>query len=184
MAGGRMHIPYTTPLDSSLAISYRNHQKNLAYFSHLSPSVMFFFTKRQSQKGDRHGTMSSPRNTLLWTAFRQWEALGYLITLIGRAKKRSSRPQMSCFHWKYRYNEEQKKDMHVLRCSVIPWKYRWENKKRSWLFVMRPPIFYDALGFSLPGPCVNPALCLQPIFSLSTCDMSNLCGLQTHGSCF
>ena len=25
---------------------------------------------------------------------------------------------------------------------------------------------------------------LQPIFSLCTCDMSNLCGLQTHGSCF
>ena len=41
MAGGRMHIPHPTPLDSSLAINYRNHQKNLAYFSHLASSVVF-----------------------------------------------------------------------------------------------------------------------------------------------
>ena len=51
MAGGRMHIPHPTPLDSPLTISYRNHQKNLAYFSHLAPLVLFLFTKRQSQKG-------------------------------------------------------------------------------------------------------------------------------------
>ena len=51
MAGGRMHISYSTTLDSPLAISYRNHQKNLACFSHLAPLVMFFFTKKQSQKG-------------------------------------------------------------------------------------------------------------------------------------
>ena len=34
-----------------LAISYTNHQKNLAYFSHLAPLVLFLFTKRRSQKG-------------------------------------------------------------------------------------------------------------------------------------
>ena len=51
MAGGRMHIPHPIPLDSPLAISYKNHQKILAYFSHLAPLVLFFFTKRQSQKG-------------------------------------------------------------------------------------------------------------------------------------
>ena len=34
MAGRRMHIPQATPLDSLLAISNRNHQKNLEYFSH------------------------------------------------------------------------------------------------------------------------------------------------------
>ena len=51
MAGGRMDIPHPTPLDSPLAISYRNHQKNLTYFSHLAPSVVFLLTKRQSQKG-------------------------------------------------------------------------------------------------------------------------------------
>ena len=52
-AGGRMHsLPLILPLD----ISYGNHQKSLAYFSHLAPLVLFFFTKRQSQKGG-HGTM-------------------------------------------------------------------------------------------------------------------------------
>ena len=52
MAGGKMHAPYRTPL----AISYRNHQKSLAYFSHLAPLILFFFTKKQSQKGG-HGSM-------------------------------------------------------------------------------------------------------------------------------
>ena len=47
VAGGRMHTPHPTPL----AISYRNHQKRLAYFSHLAPLILFFFTERQSQKG-------------------------------------------------------------------------------------------------------------------------------------
>ena len=51
MAVGKMHISHLTPLDSPLTISYRNHQKNLAYFSHLAPLVSFLFTKRQSQKG-------------------------------------------------------------------------------------------------------------------------------------
>ena len=51
MAGGRMHIPHPTPLDSPVAISYRYHQKNLPYFSHLAPLVLLLFTKRRSQKG-------------------------------------------------------------------------------------------------------------------------------------
>ena len=37
MAGGRMHTPHPTPLNPPLAISYKNHQKTLAYFSHLAP---------------------------------------------------------------------------------------------------------------------------------------------------
>ena len=45
MAGGRMHTPYPIPLDTPLAISHRNHQKSLAYFSHLAPLVLFFFGK-------------------------------------------------------------------------------------------------------------------------------------------
>ena len=65
MDGGRMHTLHPIPLDLLLAISYRNHQKNLAYFSHLVPLVLFFFTKRQSQKGEGHGAMASPLNTLL-----------------------------------------------------------------------------------------------------------------------
>ena len=55
MAGDRMHTPHPTLLDPPLAISYRNHQKSLAYFSHLAPLVLFSFTKRQSQKGGGGG---------------------------------------------------------------------------------------------------------------------------------
>ena len=51
MAGGSMHTPHPTPLDSPLAISYRNHQKIQAYFSHLTPLALFLFTEKQSQKG-------------------------------------------------------------------------------------------------------------------------------------
>ena len=49
MAGGRMHTFHPTPLDPPLVISYRNHQKSLAYFSHLAPLV--FFTEKPSQRG-------------------------------------------------------------------------------------------------------------------------------------
>ena len=51
MGGGRMHIPHPTLLDSPLTISYRNHQKNLAYFSHLAPLVLFFLLKGKVKKG-------------------------------------------------------------------------------------------------------------------------------------
>ena len=51
MIGGRMRTFHPTLLDPPLAISYRNHQKNLAYFSHLAPLVLFLFTQRQSQMG-------------------------------------------------------------------------------------------------------------------------------------
>ena len=56
MAGERMHTPHSSPLDPPLPISYKSHQNSLAYFRHLAPLV-FFFTKRQSQKGGGHGTM-------------------------------------------------------------------------------------------------------------------------------
>ena len=51
LAVGRMHTSHPTHLDASLAISYRNHQKSLAYFSHLALLILFFFTKKQSQRG-------------------------------------------------------------------------------------------------------------------------------------
>ena len=66
MAGGAMHTPHPTAIDPSLTISYRNHQKSLTYFSHLELLVLFFFTKRQSQKIE--GGMAQclpPLNTLL-----------------------------------------------------------------------------------------------------------------------
>ena len=104
-------------------------------------------------------------------------------------------------------NWKSKKDLYVLRCPVFTENigmvkrkkkvytssdvlFSTENwlsvkrKKRSSLFVMRPPIFSEAQGFSLLSPYVNLALRLHSIFSLSTYDMFNLCELQTHGSCF
>ena len=51
MAGGRMHISHPTPLDSPLTISYGNHQKNLAYFSHLAPLVLLFLLKGRVKRG-------------------------------------------------------------------------------------------------------------------------------------
>ena len=36
MAGGKMCSPDSTPLDPHLAICYGNHQKSLAYLSHLA----------------------------------------------------------------------------------------------------------------------------------------------------
>ena len=50
MAGGRMHNSHPTPLNQLLAISDKNHSKSLAYFSHLVPLILFFFTKRQRPK--------------------------------------------------------------------------------------------------------------------------------------
>ena len=40
VAGGRMHNPHPTPLNPLLAINCRNHQKSVAYFSHLAPLVV------------------------------------------------------------------------------------------------------------------------------------------------
>ena len=40
------------PLDPPLAVSYRNYQKSMAYFSYLAQLILFLFTKRQSQKGE------------------------------------------------------------------------------------------------------------------------------------
>ena len=45
---GRMH----TPLDPPLAISYGNHQKSLAYFSHLAPLILFFLLKGKVKRGE------------------------------------------------------------------------------------------------------------------------------------
>ena len=51
VAGGRMHNPHPTPLDPLLAISYRNHHKSLAYFSHLAPLVVLSYNKAESKRG-------------------------------------------------------------------------------------------------------------------------------------
>ena len=51
MAGERMYFPHPTPQDPPLAISCKNHQKSVVYFSHLAPLILFTFAKKQSQKG-------------------------------------------------------------------------------------------------------------------------------------
>ena len=60
---GRGCIPLILPLDPSLALSYRNHQKSMAYFSYLAQLILFLFTKRQSQKGGG-AWLNAPLNTL------------------------------------------------------------------------------------------------------------------------
>ena len=62
MAGGRMDTTHPTPLDPPLAISYRNHQKSQAYFSHLAPLILFVFTKKHSQKEGSMAQWSSPKH--------------------------------------------------------------------------------------------------------------------------
>ena len=65
MAGGRMHTPHPTHLDPPLAISYKNHQMSLAYFSIFAPLILFLFTKRQSQKGGGGARHNATLYTLL-----------------------------------------------------------------------------------------------------------------------
>ena len=65
VAGGRVHTP--SSYLPSHRLSYRNHQKSLAYFSHLAPLILYFFTERQSQRGGGYGTTAPPLNTLLQT---------------------------------------------------------------------------------------------------------------------
>ena len=72
MAGGRMHTPHPTPLYPPLAISYRNHQKGMAYFSHLAPLILFFLLKGRVKGGM---AQCPPVNTLL-----QEGSLAYLKT--------------------------------------------------------------------------------------------------------
>ena len=61
-----MHTPHPIPFDLPLAISCINHQKSLAYFSHLAPLVLFFFTKRQNQRVGGIMAQCLPLNTPLF----------------------------------------------------------------------------------------------------------------------
>ena len=60
MGGGGMHTPHPTPLDSLLAISYRNHQKSMTYFSHLAPLILFFLLKDRVKRGGGVGMAQCP----------------------------------------------------------------------------------------------------------------------------
>ena len=61
MAGGRMHTPHPTPLNPPLAMSYRNHQKSLAYFSYLAPLTLFFLLKERIKRGWGMAQCSPPK---------------------------------------------------------------------------------------------------------------------------
>ena len=55
------------PLDPSLALSYKNHQKSLAYFSHSAPLILFFLLKEVKRGGAWH---NAPLNMLLPRSLR------------------------------------------------------------------------------------------------------------------
>ena len=61
-----------------------------------------------------------------------------------------------------------------------------EEEKKVFIVRDKTPHFLRGPRFQPAKPIgkSRPALRQQSIFSLSTCDMSNLCGLRNHGSCF
>ena len=69
MAGGKMHTPYPISLYPPPAICYRNHQKSLAYFSHLAPLILCFLLKGRVRRGGEGALLNAPSppylNTLL-----------------------------------------------------------------------------------------------------------------------
>ena len=91
---GRMHTPHPTPLDSPLAISYRNHLKSMAYFSHLAPLVLLFFTNKQSQKGGGCIAQLHPLNTLVASVGRSFAF--YLDNSIWTTMTPSAPPFSAC----------------------------------------------------------------------------------------
>ena len=66
-----------------------------------------------------------------------------------KSKKRSSRPQIFCFHWKYRYSEEQKK-RYTRPQMFFPLKVPVKRKKN--VFIVR-----DEVSHFLRGPRFQPA---------------------------
>ena len=55
----------------------------------------------------------------------------------------------------------------------FPLKALGKRKNKIFIVCDKAPIVSEALGFSLLRLCVNPYLCLQPIFSLSTSQSIN-----------
>ena len=43
LVGGGIPLILPPPLGPPLAISYKNHQKSLAYFSHMAPFILLIF---------------------------------------------------------------------------------------------------------------------------------------------
>ena len=122
--------------------------------------------------------MAPPLNTFMRTGFRQRETLDYLITLIGRAKKGLHVLRCPVFteNISRPYSEEQKK---VYTSSDVQFFTESIGEEKKKVFIVNDrhsvplpifyfaPIFSEDLGFSFLSLYVNPALCLQSIFSLS-----------------
>ena len=91
MAGGRRYTPHSTPLDLPLAISYRNHQISLAYFSHFAPLIVLFVMKKQSLERTEGGVAQCPPYTLLTALhlFRDMIIIGKESTIVFRAIDKS-----------------------------------------------------------------------------------------------
>ena len=71
-----MHNPHPTALDPPLAISYRNRQKILAYFSHLARLVVLFLLKGGIKRGGGgHGPMPPLNTLLLWAMQKYFRSL-------------------------------------------------------------------------------------------------------------
>ena len=70
-----MHNSHSTPFPwiRSWAYATENHQKSLAYFSHLATLVLLFFIQNRVKRGGGQGTLPSSINTLLQTYY---DALG------------------------------------------------------------------------------------------------------------
>ena len=66
---GDIQYPSSYFLDPSLAISYKNHQISLAYFSHLEPLTLIFVTKRQESREEdwRYTTTGRGKLTAMQT---------------------------------------------------------------------------------------------------------------------
>ena len=146
IAGWRMHTLHSTPLDLPLAVSYRNHQNSLAYFSHLAPLLLFFLLKGRI-KGEEVWRNAFPLNTLFSTK---------ILLKIGKEeqkKETSTQPQMSCF-----FAENRRKAKKFLIHG------------RSLSFCKCPRAAYNGLaGRSLPSPvldqCVVFRSCIRGIVS-------------------
>ena len=86
MAGGRMHTPQVPkhPLDPPLAISYKNHENSLAYFSHLAPLILLFFAKRQIEsKGGEVWPNAPPKYVLLMLHIHAMQVISNTMLLVG-----------------------------------------------------------------------------------------------------
>ena len=79
----KLHTPHLNPLDPPLVISYRNHQKRLAYFSHFAILIVFFLLKCRVKGGGGawHNTLPKYAPEYDYLLFPKTQELGLLYVL-------------------------------------------------------------------------------------------------------